>query len=248
MGKPVNKVLFIHHSTGGLLLKNGNVRNLLRSKTDKYELWDHGYNLYPIPFFITKLIAPVTFHSGLSDKNGQMVGMDYDIVISNNSPKEYAEIFSRDSNDSTLRTILEYDVVIFKNCYPTTKIVSDKQLESYKKYYISIRNSISCYPDRLFIAFTPPPVRREVTTSENATRARKLVAFMTSDEFVHKNMKIFDFFDLLADSSGNNANMLKRTYTSPIPVDSHPNKRANREIGPKFVEFIISEADEFLGL
>ncbi len=40
------KVLFIHHSTGGLLLFFGRVRKILKEKNPNIELWDHGYNLY----------------------------------------------------------------------------------------------------------------------------------------------------------------------------------------------------------
>ena len=110
----MKRILFIHHSTGGLLIHFGRVRQLLKQKLPDWEFWDHGYNLYPwlgnfrfVPWFI--------FHTGLSDGNGRMKGKDFNIVISNNSPKEYADIFSRNPTDSMLKQILEFDVVIFKN-------------------------------------------------------------------------------------------------------------------------------------
>lgn len=115
------KVFFIHHSTGGLLIFFGRLRKLLKDKVSNVELWDYGYNLYS-PKILSYLFGPITFKTGLSDANGKMTGKDFDINVSNNSPKEYAEIFSRKPNDYTLKNIISFDVVIFKNCFPTTKI------------------------------------------------------------------------------------------------------------------------------
>jgi hypothetical protein len=224
----MKKILFIHHSTGGLLLRFGHVRELLRKKAPELELWDHGYNC--------GMFGPITFRTGLSDSEGRMTGRDFNIVISNNSPKEYAEIFSRNREDSTLKQILSFDVVIFKNCFPTSNITSDKQLLEYKFLYGQIFSCIAAFPNK-FIVFTHPPLRREVTSQEIAMRARNLASWLKEQE--GKNISVFNFFDLLADSTGANANMLRREYCSILPIDSHPNIRANREVGQLFVEKLL---------
>ncbi len=236
----LTKILFIHHSTGGNLIRQGNLRKLLFEKDPSIELWDHGYNLYSSKFF-SKLLAPYTFRTGISNSKGTMTGEDYDIVISNNSPKEYAEIFSRDPTDPTLKNILSYDVILFKNCFPTSKIDSDTKLAEHIKYYNQIRDSLKKYPEKKFIVFTPPPLRSEATQPEYAHRARALADYMTSDSYVKEsdNLKVFDFFDLLADREGENTDMLKRKYASWIFIDSHPNKLANEDIAPILVEFIL---------
>ena len=234
------KILFIHHSTGENLLNYGNVRKLLKQKDSEIEFWDHGYNLSPkFPTLIAKF--GLTFQTGLSDNNGKITGTDYNLVISNDSPKEYAEIFARENTDPTLKEILKYDIIIFKNCFPTTKIDSDKKLEEDISYYNQIRESLKKYPDKTFIVFTPPPLRKEVTKPEWAERARKLADYMDSENFVNSddNLKVFNFFDLLADNSGENNNVLKRNYTNWFYRDSHPNKKANIEIAPVFVDYIL---------
>ena len=98
------RILFIHCSTGGLLIKFGNLRKLLKEKAPNIELWDHGYNLYQSKL-LSEILGQITFRTGLSDGKGKMTGRDFQIFISNNSPKEYAEIFSRKSTDFTLKNI-----------------------------------------------------------------------------------------------------------------------------------------------
>jgi len=228
------KILFIHHSTGGLLLNQGNVRELLLEKAPHIQLWDHGYNLQKgWPPFICRL----TYRTGLSDADGKMTGTDYDISLSNNSPKEYDEIFSRDLSDPTLQAVLEYDTVVFKNCYPTTKIISQEMLDEHKKHYLNISKSLQKHPDTRFVIFTPPPLRSEATKPTYAKRARELANWM-KETLTHQNSTVFDFFDLLA----NDEHVLKREYCLPLFFDSHPNKRANSEIGPKFVEALMKKS------
>lgn len=229
-------MLFIHHSTGGLLLRFGNVRRLLREKNPNIELWDHGYNLFSFKP-LSYLIGAFTFKTGLSDQNGKMTGRDFNIVISNDSPKEYVQIFSRDPKNSTLSEILKFDVIIIKNCFPTTRIETDQKLEVHKRHYAAVAKMFSRYENKNFIIFTPPPLRAEMTKPEWAARARKLAKYI--ETLTANNIRIFDFFNLLADRDGPNKNMLRREYCFPISFDSHPNIRANREVGEKLVEFLL---------
>lgn len=228
------KILFIHHSTGGNLIKEGNLRDEIKKLDPAIEFWDHNYNLNPI---LKTLLAKFTHLKGLSDNNGKVTDTDYDIVVSNNSPKEYADIFSRDPNDSTLKSILNYDIIAFKNCYPTTRIATNEQLEEDIKYYKVIRDNLKKYPDKKFIVFTPPPARKETTNIDQAIRAKKLVGWLNSKEFMgdSKNIHLFDFYSLLADENG----YLKKDYTRVLPWDSHPNKKANITAAPIFVKYLV---------
>lgn len=225
-------ILFIHHSTGGYLLQQGKVRELLLQKNKHLQLWDHGYNLDKdisrFPF-----LAQLTFKTGLSNPLGKMTGHDFNLNIYNNSPISYLKIFKRQCADKTLISILKFDIIIFKNCYPTTKITSDKQLIKYQDYYKKIFANIIKHPKKLFIVFTPPPLRSEMSKPEYASRARELSKWMVDHQ--SKNIKVFDFFDLLSDDT----NTLKRQYCRLLPFDSHPNKLANQTIAPIFVDFII---------
>ena len=227
------RILFIHHSTGGNLIKEGGLRKELARINTEIELWDHNYNVFPI---FTKLVACFTHLRGLSDADGQYTGTDYKITLSNNSPKEYAEIFSRDPKDYTLASILSYDVIAFKNCYPTTRIKSDKQLIDNISEFTKIRDAVERFPKNQFILVTPPPARRETTSASQALRARQMVSVLNSLMFSHgiKNLHIFDFFNLLADTDG----YLKKEYCRFLPWDSHPNRTANATITPIFASYL----------
>ncbi len=221
----MKKILFIHHSTGANLIREGRLRNLITNA----EFWDHSYNLYKVA---PLLFAQFTHHKGLSDKNGKITGQDYDIVLSNNNPREYAEIFGRDPSDPTLKSILSYDIVAFKNCYPTTKIISDAMLHEYGDYYKSIFKSLKKYSEKEFVLVTPPPLREELTTPEYAERAKKLVSWLLSQGT--SNIKVFNLFGELADENG----FLKKKYSRLLPWDSHPNNLANQTIAPVFAAFL----------
>ncbi len=232
------KILFIHHSTGGNLIREGKLRDEIKKRDSTIQFWDHNYNLYPI---FSLFFAAFTNHKGLSDDKSMLTGSDYNIVLSNNSPKEYADIFSGNPNNLTLKLILDYDVIIFKNCYPTTKVTTEKQLKDDIKYYQIIRDSLKKYPEKKFILLTPPPERKETTTKGNAKRAKKLISILTSDNFIKDtdNLYVFDFYKLLADEDG----YLKKEYTKLFVKDSHPNKKANEIIAPVFAEYLVEVAN-----
>lgn len=227
------RILFIHHSTGGNLIREGHLRQALKKINPSLELWDHNYNLMPI---LPWLFFTYTHLQGLSNSIGNYTGIDYQIVVSNNSPREYADIFSRNIEDPTLKSILTYDIIAFKNCYPTTRIISDEKLLENISYYTKIREAIKRLPEKQFILLTPPPARKETTNKDQALRARKLVSTLASLMFIHgtRNLHVFDFFSLLADHEG----FLKKEYCRFLPWDSHPNNKANQTIAPLFAEYL----------
>ncbi len=228
------KILFIHHSTGGNLIQEGKLREEINKLNQNLEFWDHSYNLLPI---FPKVFAKLSHAKGLSDAEGKYTGKDFDIVISNNSPKEYAEIFARQKDDLTLKSILDFDVIAFKNCFPTTHISSDEELQKKITYYNSVRDSVSRYPEKDFVLLTPPPLRLSMTNNENAIRAKGLVSWLTSQEFVKDtpNLSVFNFFALLSDENG----FLRKEYERMLPWDSHPNSFANQTIAPIFAKHLV---------
>jgi MYXO-CTERM domain-containing protein len=131
--------------------------------------------------------------------------------------------------------LMQYDVIAFKSCYPTSNIGDDAQLNEFKGYYLSVRDRMDEYPDKLFIVVTQPPQVPGSSDRDEAQRARALADWLKSDEYLagHPNVVTFDFFGLLAGSD----NFLRSEYRYDN-YDGHPNERANREIGPLFVDFI----------
>ncbi len=214
------RVIFLHHSTGASLIEEGDVRQRLTGLG--YEFYDHGYN-----------------DDGLVLADGTWTGRNFDVPDDNTDPDGFADIFAQplhDPSDNTFSHLMEYDVIAFKSCFPVSDIQSDDQLAEYKSYYLSIRDRMDQYPNKIFIVVSPPPQVAEYTEPEAAARARAFSNWLASDEYLsgHPNVFTFNFFDLLADPS---TNVLRTDYQTD-EYDAHPNELANRTIGPLFADFI----------
>jgi hypothetical protein len=214
------RVIFLHHSCGANLIEQGNVRQRLTAPG--YEFYDHGYN-----------------GDGLVLADGTWTGRNFDVPDDNTNPDGFAVIFAQplhDPPDNTFSHLMQYDVIAFKSCFPVSHIESDGQLAEYKSYYLSIRDRMDQYPNKIFIVVTQPPEIPNDTDAAAAARARAFTNWLASDEYLsgHPNVFTFNFFDLLADP-GNH--MLRVEYRVD-EYDAHPNELANRTIGPLFVDFI----------
>ena len=213
------RIIFLHHSCGQNLIEQGGVREGLTALG--YEFYDHGYN-----------------GDGLRLADGSYTGTNFDVPDDNTDPDGLATIFAQplhDPPDNTFSHLMQYDVIAFKSCFPTSNVSSDEQLADYKSYYLSIRERMDEYPDKIFIAVTQPPQVPANSNPEEGARARAFADWVQSDEYLagHPNVFVFDFFGYLA----GNDNFLRPGYRVD-EYDGHPNEEANRTIGPLFVDFI----------
>lgn len=213
------RIIFMHHSTGLGLITQGGVRPAFSQLG--YEFWDHGYN-----------------EEGLVDASGNWLGINWEVPDDNTDPDGWYAIFDQPVTDppaNTFSHMLEYDVIIFKSCFPSSDIYDEDMFQAYQQYFLSMRDVMDQHPDKLFIPFTPPPLVPNETSPENAARARRWSEYLTSPEYLegHPNIAVFDFFSTLADEDG----FLRAEYRSD-EWDSHPNQLANSTVGPVFVEFV----------
>lgn len=214
------RIIFLHHSVGLGLVDQGMMREQLTALG--YDFYDHGYN-----------------EEGLRLADGSWTGTNFDVPDDNTEPDGYASIFRQplhDPPDNTFGYLMQYDVIIFKSCFSASEIWDDSMLADYLSHYRQIRDVMDTYPNKLFIVVTPPPNEPGSTSAENAARARQFADWLSSSEFLdgHPNVTTFDLFDALA---GDN-NYLRREYRPGWGSDSHPNERANEEVGAQFVAFI----------
>jgi hypothetical protein len=153
-----------------------------------------------------------------------------------------------------------YNVIIFKHCFPGAEILADegsplvsssrKSIENYKLQYRALRTLMDSYPANKFIVWTLAPLHRNATNTESAARARQFVnwvksEWLTEDSKAHPNIFVFDFFGYAAESNptpvNGNVNCLKYEYEgSHDGSDSHPNSTANSTIMPLFGQFIVN--------
>lgn len=213
------RIIFMHHSTGQGIMEQGGVREALTELG--YEFWDHGYN-----------------DEGLRGPTGEYLGVNWDVPGDNTDPDGWQAIFNQPVTSpptNTFSQMLEYDVIVFKSCFPSSDIQNDEQLEAYRAYYQSIRQVIEQHPDKLFIPWTTPPLGPNATTPENAARAARWADYLTSEEYIGTltNIYVFDVFHLLADENG-----FLRTEYRVDEWDSHPNEVGNQFVGPILADFI----------
>lgn len=212
------RIIFLHHSVGEGLVDEGRMREQLTALG--YEFYDHGYN-----------------EEGLRLADGTWTGTNFGVPDDNTEPDGYANIFAQplhDPPDNTFSYLMQYDVIVFKSCFSASNIWDDSMLADYLNYYRQIRDVMDAHPERLFIVVTPPPNDPGSTSPEEAARARQFADWLASSEFLdgHPNITTFDLFGALADSD----NYLRREYRPG--GDSHPNTRANQEVGAQFAAFI----------
>lgn len=222
-------VVFLHQSTGDLLVKEGGVREALTAKG--FSFWDQSYN-----------------RVGLRDPQGNYTGYSYVVPFDNTDPVGLARIFGQrvyNTPVNTLSALLQHEVIVLKSCFPNSNLTSEEQFERNQEYYREMRETMIVHPDKLFILMTQPPLNPAETTPEAAARARRMADWLMSDEFLQgaTNIVPFDFFNLLVAGDGLEANMLRLEYRNGS--DSHPNQTANEEIAPVFVDFLIEAAQRF---
>jgi hypothetical protein len=224
-------IIFLHHSVGQNLIHQGNVRQNFVAQG--YNFWDHDYN-WP----------------GLTDPEGNQKGYSYAVPDDNTDIAGLNRIFNQKVYSlpvNTLSGLLQHEVIIFKSCYPNNAISSEEQLAQDREYYSDIGRVIDAHPDKLFILVTTPPLTPAETNQEEAIRASKLAAWLSSDEFKkdHANLYVFDLYSNLAekDTQSPNFGMLRQEFQNG--TDSHPNREANELMGPMFVNFVIESINQF---
>ncbi|HST04770.1 MAG TPA: hypothetical protein VLQ48_08540 [Chloroflexia bacterium] len=248
------RILFLHHSVGRNLIRQGGVRELVAEQNRRYgtahEFWDHDYN-----------------DLGLTGPSGERVNRSFDIPDDNTDPVGLDLLFSQPVHtprDNALSHLLTFDVVVLKSCFPASAIDSLAQLEKYQQHYLALREKVSFHPNILFIVMSPPPLvprplmgallspgsRWMWTNQGDADRAREFSRWLISEEFCGglPNFASFDLFDLLAEDAGvkQNRNMLRAEYRSGrLGQDAHPNEHANRLIAPVFVAALWESIERF---
>ncbi len=240
------KIMFLHHSTGEGVYWEGGVPDWIDDYNSthgtSYQIFERNYPDTPYPW--------------------------------ENYPYDYWNLWVKGNCDSSnpdiecMNTLTQnYDVIIFKHCFPGAAIEPDsgnpdvtsstKTLENYKLQYRALRDMMDSYPDNLFIVWTLTPLHRLDTSEDEASRAKQFVGwvkkeFLFEDGILHPNITVFDFWGIVAEDSLNpskgKTNCLKYEYEgSHLLSDSHPNYDANQAAGPQFAQTIVSAIESYFG-
>lgn len=225
-GDSVN-IIFLHHSTGGVIwdgdLSQVNpdvVRDNPRLKS-QIPLLFAQYNKETSKDYLIK---------EMSFPKAEPYGW-------NNYPFDYYNIWVKNSGDKafmkepTLEILTDqYNVIIFKHCFPSSNIVADdieadinsdiKSLQNFKLQYEALRDKLHEFPDNKFILFTGAVQVRQFLTEEEAYRAREFHDWVTQEwDQPEDNIFLWDLYQLQTEEG-----LYFKDEYAVSPEDSHPNK------------------------
>jgi hypothetical protein len=230
----MKRIIFLHHSTG-LAIWHGDVNRYIRKLTGRSNVRTYfkRYNRKnKTDYNISELHFPKT--------------------VRTNNPYDYYKIWIKKSGESSVNgdpslemLTKDFDVIIFKHCYPVSKIAEDTgnadidsevpRLENYKLQYEALKKKMHEFSSAKFIIWTPPVIVKNNLTPEEALRTRKFHDWLINEwDEKNDNIYLWDFYQYETEGGL----YLKDEY-SASPYDSHPNKTFAGRIAPKFAQFII---------
>ena len=233
----MQRVIFLHHSTG---------YSVWTGKTNRYFYKITGKG--DVQKFFNKYNRRNKTNYVISDRffpNKEPYGW-------NNYPYDYYNIWVKNAGDSlfmaepTLEILTrEYEVIVFKHCFPVSKITEDtgnpdinspvKSIENYRLQYDALKQKMHQFTDNKFIVWTPAVNTQELMTGEEALRTRQFYEWMVSDwDEKGDNIFIWDFYKYETEGglylSGKNA---------VSQGNSHPNREFSAHVAPLFSKFVI---------
>jgi hypothetical protein len=214
------RVVFLHHSTGGVIW-GGGVPEWIAAYDDA-----HG-----TAYAIDQLAYPDSPYPW------------------DNYPYDYWNLWVAHAGTTwqsqpSLETLTAtYDVVVFKHCFPVSGIGPDsgtpdasspeKTLENYQAQYAALKTRLHAFPQHRFIVWTGAALRAEDTSPEQAARAHAFADWVRTEwDERGDNIFVWDFFTLETDGG----NVLTPAHASG---DSHPNDTFAAEVAPLFAQRVV---------
>lgn len=218
------RIIFLHHSTGELIWAGG-VPEYFAKYNAQYE---KNYR-----------ISKQYFPKG-SPYPWQNYPYDYwNIWVNHAGNQPFME-------EPTLEILTQqYDVIIFKHCYPVSDIKgdlrepdiesADKRVGNYKLQYKALREAMRSFPKTKFIVWTGAARVRNRISLGSAKLAKEFFEWV-KNEWDEKNDNIFvwDFYELETEGDL----YLKNEYANSI-TDSHPNPTFSKRVAPLLCRRII---------
>ncbi|MCF8380853.1 MAG: hypothetical protein K9H49_14870 [Bacteroidales bacterium] len=228
------KIIFLHHSTGGVIW-NGNKTSTLS--------WFVGKISYRLSKKIEKnprMPALFNNYNKKHKKNYYIKEMDFPKATPygwENNPYDYYNIWVKNAGEEpfmkepTLEMLTkEYQLVIFKHCFPVCNIQEDldsadinsdlKTISNYKLQYSALRDKMHEFPDTKFILFTGAAQVKSRLTEAEAKRAREFFSWVRDEwDQAGDNIYLWDLYSLETEGS-----LYFKDEYAVSPSDSHPNK------------------------
>lgn len=222
-GPQAASVIFLHHSTGGVIWNGGVAAvidnyNALNNKS--YTVTEEAYPDAPYPWA--------------------------------NYPYDYWHLWVESGGQAAAEGVptlesftTNYDVVIFKHCFPVSGINADtgspdissssKTIENYQLQYAALKERLHQYPDTRFLLWTGAALVESASSPEDGQRARQFFDWVKQQwDESDDNIFLWDFYELETEGG----NFLLDQYSAG-GGDSHPSSTFAQTVAPLFAQRII---------
>jgi hypothetical protein len=227
------EIIFLHHSTGSIIWRgfkpslvsraakkiNPRLAAIVGQKPMLPALFEDYNKISSKSYNITELVFPKTSPYGWHNYPYDY----YNIWVKNSGAEPFME-------EPTLEILTRnYQVIIFKHCYPVSNIQADKPIPdidsdyrsvaNYKLQYLALREKLHAFRNTRFIIFTGAALVKNAVTEEAAARAGEFFKWVREEwDLPGDNIHLWDLYGLETEGGL----YLKYEYASS-PTDSHPN-------------------------
>lgn len=218
------RILFLHHSTGQCIWKGG------------VSQWFEEYNRKNgTDYRITDQLFPKAKPYGWAN-----YPYDYwNIWVKHAGSQSYEE-------EPTLEMLTQqYDVIIFKHCFPGSAVQPDtgrpdigslrKSLENYKLQYEALKKKLLSFPKTKFIVWTPAALLATTSNEGDARRAGEFSEWVKKDwDTKGDNIFVFDFRTL--ETGGG---LFSKPENATAKDNPHPNPEFSKQVAPVFCQRVV---------
>lgn len=232
---PLNtvKITFIHHSSGGNWLSNGNGNLGTALNRNNYYVTETDY--------------------GWSAENGDNLGDRTDTV---NWPEWFNDrkmpnVYRNNYHSAYTNTIAnpggENEIIMFKSCFPNSEVGSS--IDDEKAIYNSLKTYFAAHPNKLFVLITPPG-----ETQVSSYKLTKDLCNWLVDKngwlkgYTGKNVLVYDFYGVLSETNSHHRyynGVIQHVYASDYDGvspyhdgDDHPNAIGNQKATNEFITLL----------
>lgn len=227
------KITFIHHSSGGNWLSNGNGNLGAALNRNNYYVTETDY--------------------GWSAEDGDNLGDRTDTVNwpewfnDRKMPYVYKNNYHSAYTDTIANPGGENEIIMFKSCFPNSEVGSS--INDEKAIYNSLKTYFAAHPNKLFVLITPPGEAQ--VGSYKLTK--DLCSWLVDKDgwlkgYTGKNVLVYDFYGVLSETNSHHRyynGVIQHVYASDYDGkspyhdgDDHPNALGNQKATNEFIPLL----------
>jgi len=251
-------ILFLHHSTGKVIWRGGEGQLIFRIAGRLGPRFaERAEQRAALPSLLNKYSR----QQGIDIRIREVAFPKASPYGWNNYPFDYYNIWVKNAGDEpfmeepTLEMLTkDYDLIIFKHCYPVSNIGPDadsadinsdvKTISNYKLQYLTLREKLHQFPETKFILFTGAAQVQSKISEDEALRAREFFKWVVEEwDLPGDNIHLWDLYSLETEGGL----YFKEEYARSA-TDSHPNPKfaanAVQLLFNRIVDVIENQGDD----